>query len=65
MTPTAAGIASSSAPRRAKSGEEGVPGNEGEIDASALPPSIGGDEKPAPRRRRRKVEENEDVSAVG
>lgn len=53
------------APRKAKKVEEGVPGNEGEIDAAALPPAIGGDEKPAPRRRRRKVEDSEDVSAVG
>ncbi|QZD91792.1 DUF4167 domain-containing protein [Qipengyuania xiapuensis] len=54
------------APRKAKKGEEGVPGNEGEIDASALPPAIGtDDDKPAPRRRSRKPAEDEDVSAVG
>ncbi|MBX7536356.1 DUF4167 domain-containing protein [Qipengyuania flava] len=54
------------APRKPKVASEGAPGNEGEIDVAALPPAIGADEeKPAPRRRRRKTEESEDVSAVG
>ena len=41
------------APRKVKKGEEGVVGNEGEIDAAALPPAIGKEDKPAPRRRTR------------
>ena len=54
------------APRKAKKGEEGSPGNEGEIDVSALPPAIGADDaKPSPRRRARKPADGEDVSAVG
>jgi len=58
------------APRKAKKDEEGTPGNEGEIDATVLPPSIGandadGEAKPAPRRRKRKQDDDSEVSAVG
>ena len=42
----------------------------GEIDAAVLPPSIGasesaGDDKPAPRRRKRKQDDESEVGAVG
>ena len=57
------------APRKTARGEEGVPGNEGEIDVAALPPAIGADDEAsapaAPTRRRRKSAEGEDLSAVG
>ncbi len=57
------------APRKTKKNEEGAPGNEGEIDAAVLPPSIAagdgeGEAKPAPRRRRRKQDEDSEASAA-
>ncbi len=58
------------APRKAKKDAEGAPGNEGEIDAAVLPPSLGANDageeaKPAPRRRKRKQDDDGEVSAVG
>ena len=54
------------ATRKPRKNDEGTPGVEGEIDVAVLPPAIGADEeKPAPRRRRRKAEDCADVSAVG
>jgi len=58
------------APRKTKKGEEGAAGAEGEIDAAVLPPSIGANDagdkaKPAPRRRKRKLDDDDEVSAVG
>lgn len=56
------------APRKTRKGDDGATGNEGEIDATVLPPSIGGsdgEDKPAPRRRKRKQDDDSEVSAVG
>ena len=58
------------APRKTKKSEESAPGNGGAIDAAVLPPSLSanegdGEEKPAPRRRKRKQGDDGEVSAVG
>ena len=54
------------AARKVRRDAEGPHGSDDEIDIAALPPAIGSDEeRPAPRRRRRKADENEDVSALG
>ena len=58
------------APRKARKSDESAAGSEGEIDATVLPPSIGAndagdDAKPAPRRRKRKQDDDSEVSAVG
>lgn len=55
--------------RKPRQSDQGAVGLEGEIDLSALPPAIGtGDGetlRPAPRTRRRKQDDDAEVSAVG
>lgn len=56
--------------RKPRRPEGAKPTGEGEIDAAVLPPSFAaveasGEEKPAPRRRRRKLDDEGPVSAVG
>ncbi|WP_397505404.1 DUF4167 domain-containing protein [Qipengyuania sp. R86523] len=57
------------APRKVKKADDANPAG-GEIDAAVLPPSIGasesaGDDKPTPRCRKRKQDDESEVGAVG